>query len=266
MPELRRPGRRTRPKLAVRITLSQGTATESVDTRNWTDSASTALPNFSVVDAYESGVPPTTYHVALAGLLTVPFLGRYLDLRSFAVVAAATAFPDLDGVVEVWWTGAHRTLLHNLLLPLAVSSLLIWDLYLREPSYVRQRYGGYGVRVCWTALTALVVAAILADAFHNGANLLWPLRDEFYEFTGSIYYSTEEGLVVESLRPEAIGGTSDVHLYTGVDMQPGDDPAGVERIFVFAEDGQQLLLTVVGYAAVAWMLLWNRRDRDEATE
>lgn len=200
-------------------------------------------------------MPPTTYHVALAGLLAIPLLGTYFDLRSFAVVAAASAFPDVDGVVEIWWTGAHRTLLHNLLLPAAVAGILAWDLYLRDSSGLRTRWGDRGVRVAWTALAALAVAAVLADAFYNGANLLWPFHDEFYEFTGSVYYSTEEGLVLEPFNPTSLGPTSDVHLWTGIDMTPGEDPEGIERVFVFAEDGQQLLLTIVGYAAVVWTLL-----------
>ncbi len=203
-------------------------------------------------------MPPTTYHVALAGLLAIPLLGRYFDLRSFAVVAATAAFPDLDGVVELWWTGAHRTLLHNIVLPVAVAALLAWDVYLRDSSSLRARWGERGVRIAWTSLAALAVAAVLADAFYNGANLLWPFRDEFYEFTGSVYYSTEEGVVVEPLRPRSLGPTSDVHLWTGIDMTPGEDPEGIERVFVFAENGQQLLLTLVGYAAVAWTLLRDR--------
>ena len=199
-------------------------------------------------------MPPTTYHVAVAGLLAIPLLGRQFDLRSFGVVAAAAAFPDLDGIVEIWWVGAHRTLLHNLLLPVAVAGLLVWDMHLRDSSALRSRWGDRGVRIAWTALAALAFAAILADAFHNGANLLWPLRDEFYEFTGSVYYSTEEGIVLEPFQPRSLGSTSEVHLRTGVDMTPGDDPAGIERIFVFAEDGQQLLLTLLGYGAVGWTL------------
>lgn len=208
-------------------------------------------------------MPATTYHVALAGLLAIPLLGRYFDIRAFAVVAAATAFPDIDGVFEIWWTGAHRTLLHNLWIPVLLTSAFTWDVYLRDRSYLRRRWGDRGTRVAGTAIVALALAAVMADAFYNGANLLWPLRDQFYKLTGAVYYSTEEGVVVEALAPEAIGQTSEIHLRTGVDMTPGDDPAGIERVFVFAEDGQQLLLTLLGYAAVAYTLVLDRCEDDE---
>ncbi len=202
-------------------------------------------------------MPPTTYHVAIAGLLAIALLGRYFDWRAFLVVAAATAFPDLDGVVEIYWFGAHRTLFHNVFLPLLVAVALAWDLYLRDTSYIRTRWGERGERVAWTSVVCIAVAAVAVDMFHNGVNLLWPLHDQMYEIQGTVTYSTEDGVSLAGLLPEAVGTTEEVHLRTPVDMTPGDDPAGVERVAVFAEDGQQTLLTIVGLAAVALRLVWN---------
>jgi hypothetical protein len=42
---------------------------------------------------------------------------------------------------------------------------------------------------------AVTFAGIGLDAFFNGANLLYPVHDRFYTFSGKVFYSTTEGFV-----------------------------------------------------------------------
>jgi inner membrane protein len=140
-------------------------------------------------------MPSTVVHVALAGLVGTALLAEQFDGKAVLVVMAATALVDFDVFVGFWIDGAHRAAFHNLLVPLLGSALLWWDLRYRNRSHLRSRWGARGVRIGWVSVVAVTFAGIGLDAFLNGVNLFYPLHDQFYTFSGKVYYSTEEGFV-----------------------------------------------------------------------
>ncbi|NHN59547.1 MULTISPECIES: metal-dependent hydrolase [Halorussus] len=162
-------------------------------------------------------MPSTVVHVALAGLVGTALLAEHFDGKAVAVVMAAVALVDFDVFLGFWIEGAHRAAFHTLLLP-ALGGALLWaDLRGRalpsvqsrvgsgagsrslalvtDRSLVRSRWGARGVRVAWVTVVAVAFAGIGLDAFFNGANLLYPVHDRFYTFSGKVFYSTKEGFV-----------------------------------------------------------------------
>lgn len=208
-------------------------------------------------------MPSTVVHVALGCLLAAALLTEYFDARAVAVVAAIVIFPDLDVFVGMVIPGTHRAAFHTLLVPLGLGVALSYDTRIRDQSWVRGRWGEWGTRVAWVALVAYVVAAIGPDLFVNGVNLLYPIHDQFYDFSGRLYYSSQDGLVqtmVEWHKPEqTVQTTANTHYSTGVDPKRGSEPKQVERIFPIAWTGLRFLLVVSGYGIVAWRLWENRQ-------
>lgn len=222
-------------------------------------------------------MPPTTVHIAIAGLIACALLDEHFDTRAILIVFAATAILDLDAVLGIYYPGLHRAALHNVwavLIPLAV---LIWDVKLRSNSYVLDRWGEYGFRVGWVTGVAVLFGHILWDAFHNGANLFWPLHDQFYDLSGHLFVSDRQGIVQTFVElgddgDTVRGTTEDTEYWTAVD--PADDPPSMaedqdpdpddppERIAFLAETGEHFLVTVVGFGVVAFRLWQERIEGD----
>jgi len=213
-------------------------------------------------------MPSTVVHVGFAALIATALLGAWFDRRTLIAVLALAAFPDLDTFLGFFWTGAHRAALHNVVLPLVVFGVIFWDVRLRDESYVLSRWGGRGYRVASVSiLGGWLVAGVLLDAFHNGANLFFPLHDEFIDLSGHLYLSNERGVVQTFISfdgfaladEHSVGTTADTHYYTGVDPGP-DAPEDVERIFPVFDTAELALLSVTGYVAAAFRL---RESPDE---
>lgn len=216
-------------------------------------------------------MPSTVVHVGFAALVAAALLGTQFDRRSLILVLAVTAFPDLDTFFGFFWTGAHRTALHNLVFPLVVFGVVFWDVHLRDESYVLSRWGARGYRLASVAvLGGWLLAGVLLDAFHNGANILFPFHDEFIDLSGQLILSNERGVVQTFVSFDGFaigeqhsqGTTADTHYYTGVDPGP-DAPEDVERIFPVFDNAELALLAVTGYVAAAVRL---RRTDDEEIE
>lgn len=204
-------------------------------------------------------MPSTVVHVALACLLAAALLDEHFDARAVLVVAAVVVFPDLDVFVGMVIPGTHRAAFHTLLIPAALAGLLYYDTHLRARSYLLARWSDYGARVAWMSVAAYVFAAIGPDLFYNGVNLLYPVHDQFLDFSGRLYYSSQEGLVQTMVEwGEDTRTTGNTHYSTGVDPSRGSEPEEVERIFPIAWSGIEFLLVVVGYGTVAWRL-WEDR-------
>jgi hypothetical protein len=207
-------------------------------------------------------MPSTVVHVALACLLAAALLDEHFDARAVLVVAAVVAFPDLDVFVGMVVPGTHRAAFHTLLIPVVLGAILYYDTRVRERSSVLARWGEWGARVAWVGVAAYALAAIGPDLFYNGVNLLYPVHDQFYDFSGRLYYSTQDGLVqtmVEWSEPETQSRTTgNTHYSTGVDPERGSEPEEVERIFPLAWSGMEFLLVLVGYGTVGWRL-WEQR-------
>ncbi|WP_276301866.1 metal-dependent hydrolase [Halorussus lipolyticus] len=246
-------------------------------------------------------MPSTVVHVALAGLVGTALLAEYFDGKAVAVVMAATALVDFDVFLGFWIEGAHRAAFHTLLLPLLGGVLLWWDLHRRDRSRLRSRWGPRGVRVAWVSVVAVAFAGIGLDGFFNGANLLYPVHDRFYTFSGKVFYSTTEGFVqtlvtvdvqalIDAVVPDpastggsdsaAAGGggggtsassgasnskpaptTDNTHYSTGIDPKKGAETGQVERLFPIAYTGERALLALTGYSVVG-MRVWMERRRE----
>ncbi|MFB6112158.1 MAG: metal-dependent hydrolase [Halobacteriaceae archaeon] len=196
-------------------------------------------------------MPSTLVHLALAGLLAAGLLADAFGLRSLLVVFGLTALPDLDSFLALVIPNTHRAALHTLLLPLVLGALVLIDAR-REHGWLRSRYGATGVRTAGVAVLAMAVAGIGPDLFTSGANVFYPVYDQFLVIDGKVVLSNQRGLVQTFIEfgsedPAAgtgVGSTNTTHYDSGVDPVAGSDPANVERIFPLVRSGWQLLLVV----------------------
>ncbi|WP_253736822.1 metal-dependent hydrolase [Halohasta salina] len=215
-------------------------------------------------------MPTSVVHAAFAVVLAVGLLGAYYDRRALAVVLAVIVAPELDSALGFVMPGAHRTVLHTMVLAAVLAGFVYWDSQ-RSESWLRGRWGEYGVRVAWVALFAHVFAHIALDWTHlDGINIVWPLVDQFVALDGELYLSSE-GLVqtfidisVDPTTGQQVvdagqsGTTQSVHVSTPV--QPSKEPVGpVDRRFPIAVGGWQLYFLCIGL----FVLLARRRQSDE---
>jgi len=222
-------------------------------------------------------MPSTLVHAGFAALIGTALLADRFDARGIAVVVAFAVLPDLDTFVGLWvFDGGHRTALHNLVLP-TVLLVGVWaDARRGEESLLRSRLGPDAYRVAWVGvLGGWVVAGVLLDAGHNGANLLWPLHDEFIDLSGHLLVSDQRGIEQTFISVESAtdgstavaegdsrGSSNETHYYTGVDPGP-DAEADAERWFYLFDRGEFLLLAVAGYLSAGWRL-YAERDPDRS--
>ncbi|WP_338729429.1 metal-dependent hydrolase [Haladaptatus sp. DJG-WS-42] len=204
-------------------------------------------------------MPSTVVHLALAGLLAAGLLGDAFDKRSLAVILGVTILPDLDVFAGFFIAGGHRSVLHTFLIPLVAAGVVYADSR-REPSWLRERWGARGLRVAWVSILAFAVAGIGLDLFTAGANVFYPVHDQFYRVSGELIYSTNRGIVqtfvdfsTSNPDPIAIGSSQEVHINSGIDPNPGREPPEVDRVFPVAQSGWQLLLIVTSL-----IVIWGR--------
>lgn len=210
-------------------------------------------------------MPSSVVHLALGGLLAAALLGSAFDRRAVLIVLGATAFPDLDAFVGLFISGAHRAAFHTLVLPIVIGGLIYLDERREEP-WLRSRYGPNGVRTATVALLAFAVAGVGLDAFTGGANVFYPLVDQFVAIDGEALLSNQRGFVqtfidLSSEEPAAgtgVGNTSSTHFDSGVDPVAGPEPENVERVFPIVRSGWQLLLVITGGVALAGRA-WDER-------
>lgn len=213
-------------------------------------------------------MPSTLVHVALAALIAAALLEDAFDLRALALVVGLTAMADLDAFASLAIAGAHRSLLHTLLLPAGLAALVWYDARRGSDSLLARTWNGRGHRVAGVAIVAFVFSAIGLDLVYNGVNVLYPLHDQFYVLDGKAILSTKDGFVQTFVdldpqtggvpAPESIGNSSEVHLGTGVDPTKGPEPADVERVFPIVRSGWQALIVGLGVVVPAYRL-WDRQ-------
>ena len=211
---------------------------------------------------------PTLVNVAIGALLAAALLGAAFDRRSVLIVLVAAALPDADAAISLVVQGATNAALHNVFVPAIAGGLLYWDTTVRETSWLRERYGWWGVRVSWVALASFVVAGIGADLFsHVGVNVLWPVHDRFYAVSGYFFYSTHRGIVqtyvvfgTDVLLPlQSPGTTENYFVPSWINPTAGTGtPADVERELTLVESGWQAVVVATG-AAVLAVRFWEDR-------
>jgi hypothetical protein len=205
-------------------------------------------------------MPSTVVHLAIGAVVAAALLGDEFDGRAVAVVLAATALPDVDTFAGLVLQGAHRALLHTLVLPVVGGVALAYDTRLRTVSRLHARWGARGVRIAWVALAALLLGGILPDLMTNGVNAFYPLYDRFFTVSGELLLSNQRGVVQTfvDLSAEPERTTENTHYWTGVDPSPGAEPENVERIFPVVRSGFQLLVILVG-AFTLGARFWEER-------
>jgi len=209
-------------------------------------------------------------HYAVTGLFAATLLGAAFDKRSLALSLVVVTLPDADAFIAIYSSVGHRAATTNLVIPTLLAVALAIDLYARDESYVRSRWGSYGVRLAWFSVFVYAVAHVLFDAVvTGGANLFWPLHDQFYVVQGELELSSKRGVVQTFVEWEANGGTnggvqasvdsygntSSVQMSTAVAPSPGDPDGSTERIFPIVRGGWQLYLLVVGTLVTAARLV-----------
>lgn len=199
-------------------------------------------------------MPSTLVHLALGGLLAAALLRESaFGRRAVGVALLAAVLPDLDSFVSPVLAGAHRSLGHNVLIPIALAGVLAYDARVRERSWLRGRWGDAAPHVAWVALVGFAVAGVGLDYVANGVNLFWPVHDQFYTLNGRAGLSNQRGFfqTFVELTPETARTTENLHYATGVDPSPGDEPENVERVFPLVWAGWQLLLVATSAAVLA---------------
>ncbi len=204
-------------------------------------------------------MPSTLVHLAIGALIAAALLEDAFGPRALGVVLLVVAVPDLDTFVGIALPGTHRAALHTLVVPALAAGVIAYDLR-REDSRLRARGAG-AVRVAWVAVLAYVLAGIGPDLFFNGANVLYPLHDQFYTVNGELMYSDQRGIVQTLWEAgESTGGTTEnTHYYTGVDPVRGEEPGNVERVFPIASSGLHVLLMSTATVVTGARLWLDRR-------
>lgn len=220
-------------------------------------------------------MPSSIVHAAFAFLLAVGLLGRFYDRWALAVVFVIVLVPELDTAIGLVMDGAHRTVLHNMVLGTVLGGVLYWETS-REESRIYGRWGARGVRIAWVGLFVHTFSHLSLDWAHlSGINVLWPLRDRFFTLDGELALSTTDGIVqtfVEiSEDPEtgrrAIdagqgGTTADTHVANPAQPSAEPEPGPVDRRFPIAVRGWQLYLVLTG----AFALVAKRFQRPRPSE
>ncbi|CAI50487.1 YdjM family protein [Natronomonas pharaonis DSM 2160] len=220
-------------------------------------------------------MPSTVVHAAVAFLLAVGLLGRFYDRRALLVVLLVILFPELDTALGWVMDGAHRTVLHTMMLSVTAAAVLYWET-VRDGSWLRDRFGDYGIRVAWVALVAHTVAHIALDWSHlSGINFFWPLRDTFYALDGELYLSASDGVVQTFVDIEfgdetgaavdagRTGTTADTHVGNPAQPSSALEDGPVDRRFPIAVGGWQLYLVCLGAFALVARRLQTPRYDDE---
>ncbi|MFW6436196.1 MAG: metal-dependent hydrolase [Halococcoides sp.] len=224
-------------------------------------------------------------HAALAGLLAAALLADAFDRRSLGIAVLAVLVVDLDVFLAPVLGGVHRAAGHTLVWPLLVAVGLLVVARLDAPAVspaadragLAARLGARWravaarivavrtrrrLRVAWMTVAVVIFAGIGPDLVSNGANLFWPIHDQFYTLDGKIELSTTRGLVqtVVDLSPDPAGdpSTTENKFYSsGVDPTRGEEPENVERVFPIAWSGLEILLIVASIVVVTVRLLRN---------
>jgi hypothetical protein len=206
-------------------------------------------------------MPSLVVHYAFVGLLAATVLGAAFDKRSLALSLVVVTVPDIDAFIGLVSSVGHRAATTNLVIPALAGALIAVDLHAREESAIRRRWGAYGVRVAWFCVVVYAVGHVFMDMITGGANLFWPLHDQFYQVSGRLELSSQRGIVqtfldLDGSGPtfDAMGDTSEVQMSTGVDPNPGGDGTSdqpVDRVFPIVRSGWQLFLLVFGTLGTA---------------
>lgn len=207
-------------------------------------------------------MPPTLLTVAVGVLVGIALLGPAFDRRSLAAVGTAAGVPDVDAALSAIGVGATNATLHSVWVPLVAAGVLYYDTQHRGGSWLRSRYGWYGVRVAWVAVAAYAVAGIGVDLFSTeSVALFYPLGGRYYAVVGKLVLSTQEGVVqtyIETGSGLRLASPGTVESYR---VGSWWDPTNGARRLRLVESGWQAIIVATAVAAVPAKALVERGDR-----
>ena len=209
----------------------------------------------------------TLVHGGFALVVAAGLLGDAADRRALGAILLVVVLPEADALLGPIYPGAHRTVGHTTVLPVAAGLLLYYDTQRRDHSWIRARVADRWIGVAWVALVVHLTAHVALDWTHlEGVNLFWPLRDAFTSLDGALTWSLADGFVqtfVDVRVDPATGQTrvgtdvtgtrASVHVNNPVEP---DDPAAlaeaevVDRRFPVAGRGWRLYLLGLGLFTV----------------
>lgn len=204
-------------------------------------------------------MPSALFHIAIGLLIGLAVLGDDMDARALAIIAFAALLPDIDALLAFKFSGAHRVYLHNVFVFLVPAALL---LAARRAGYMRRVTTRWpdAERVLWTAVVVVAVAGVGLDAVASGANLLYPVHDQFYQVQGTVSYSPQHGFeqTVTDVDRARIGSSAEIYYPNGVELAPGRDPRQMTwRVPLFGNT-LQLLLSLTVFGIVGYRLRHRR--------
>lgn len=207
-------------------------------------------------------MPSALFHAAIGLFIGLSILGDELDNRAIAVILFAAILPDVDTIFALWFPGAHRAYLHNVFVFLVPAALLVALHWTPVMPWARKQWPAVE-RVLWTAIIVIAVAGIGLDMFGSGVNLLYPMEDQFYHFSGNVMYSSQEGMTqtLFDVNRARVGSTETVYYASGIDPQPGPDSGSVERTFPVFGNGIQLLLSLTAFVIVIYRTKLQKHEQ-----
>ena len=138
----------------------------------------------------------TLVHAGFALVVAAGLLGNAADRRVMGAILLVVVLPEADALLGPVYPGAHRTVGHTAVVPIAAALLLYYDTHVRERSWLRARLEDRWISMAWVALVVHLTAHVALDWTHlEGVNLFWPLRDAFTVLDGELTWSLADGFV-----------------------------------------------------------------------
>ncbi len=174
-------------------------------------------------------MPSIIVHAAVGAVIGRAILGDDFDEWALLAVVTAAIFPDVDMFLEIWFPGAHRTVLHNIWIVVIPALIMFYLVYVRDTDFFERHWGPEGERVVWTCIFVIAFAHIGLDLVESGVNLFWPVYDQFFFLTGVFVISTETGVEQSFIGEEAEWklGTVEDRRYMSLIQEP-EEPEVVE--------------------------------------
>jgi inner membrane protein len=210
----------------------------------------------------------TVIHVSVALIIGCALLpSRNFSYKSLGIVGLSVALLDADAFLFFIADGLHRTVFHNIVFPTIILFLILTDTLYRENSflsdYIRKDVLVPLSVVCYIAV---LCAGIGLDYSDNGANLLWPLHDQFYSLSDKFVISSESGIVqtfinspskIVAENPERTVGTTS---FTTPASQASESSNPIEFGIVYS--GWGLIMIITSLITVAVRSLFERFEFD----
>jgi len=189
----------------------------------------------------------TIVHVSVGVIISCALLpSDKISLKSIGIVGLSVALLDFDAFLFSS-TELHRAVLHNVIFPSFIISIIAFDILYRDNSYIGKFFEtDWVIVISFVSYISVIFAGIGLDYSDSGVNLLWPIHDQFYTLDGKFIYSSEKGIVQTFFEsPETVTSDNPKDTTETVDFKTPVDPpkeSSTERVFPIAKSGWQLVI------------------------